>query len=299
MEIIKVSNLSKAYKGGVFKRHQVNVLKKLNLSIQQGEVFGLLGKNGAGKTSLIRILLGLLSFEKGQCEVFGDKPKSPKKNSRIGYLPEDFSSFGFLTGRQFLDNLGNIASSQNNPEIPRLIQKLNFDNYIDRKIKKYSKGTKQKLLLIHAFYNDPDLLILDEPTDGLDPMAKDIVQKLLKQAKNDGKTILINSHLLAEVEPICDRLGILSQGRISEIINVENLKKKETLFDIKVNSDEFIPKDNHFKFIKSDENYHYISVDNVNITEAVKLLENNNIKIISIDKNRFSLEKEVLKRLNE
>ncbi|NGP87630.1 ABC transporter ATP-binding protein [Fodinibius halophilus] len=297
MEIIKAKNISKSYKNRLFSSTD-SVLKNLNLTIKPGEAFGLLGRNGAGKTTFIRIILGLLSFEGGSCKVFGENPKNPVKNSRIGYLPERFNSFGFLKGHQFLKDMGNIDSLSSNTKVSELIHLLNFESYVDKRISKYSKGTKQKLLLIHAFCNDPDLLILDEPTDGLDPMAKDAVRKILKNTKKNGKTILINSHLLGEVEMICDKVGILDQGSISKTYDINDLKKKEVLHQITIASDESIPENNLFLTVGSNEAYHYLNVSTESINEALRILDQNNISIISIEKKQFDLEKEVIKYLN-
>lgn len=215
--VIEINNLHKSFLTG-FWRKKVDVLNGVNIEVYPGETFGLLGPNGAGKTTSLKILVGLLKASRGQVKIFGQSPQNPKLRTRIGFLPEHPSVYAYLTGEEFLKLCGkffNLSRSQIHHRIPELLSKVGLDHKAARKqIRTYSKGMMQRLGFAQALINDPDLLLLDEPMSGLDPMGRYDVKELILHLKEQGKTILFNSHILSDVEAICDRVGILVDGHI-------------------------------------------------------------------------------------
>lgn len=222
--MIEVKNLTQVYRSGkgVFD---------LNFTIKEGEVFGYLGPNGAGKTTTIRNLLGFTNATKGSAKINGIdcRKDAAKLQSFIGYLPGEIAFFDHMTGIQFLKFMGDMRRTKNLSIRDNLIERFALD--INGKIKKMSKGMKQKLGIITAFMHDPAIYILDEPTSGLDPLMQNIFKDLLDNEKSRGKTIMLSSHIFAEVQKSCDRAGVIRDGRIVAIEDVQSLNamKEETL----------------------------------------------------------------------
>lgn len=220
--IISVSNLTKYY-GTTLG------VKNINFTVNQGEIFGFLGPNGAGKTTTIRMLLDLLRPSSGQINIFGQEiyTHSLEIRKRCGYLPGSFSAYGNMSGTDFL----HFAASMRKTE-PKL-QKSLIDRFqllqedLSQKVKHLSHGTLQKLGIIQAFFHQPELFILDEPTIGLDPLMQEEFYRLLHEMKNEGKTIFFSSHNLPEVEKVCHRIAIIREGELVALETLEGLKKKK------------------------------------------------------------------------
>ena len=216
--VIEIKNLSKFY-------GKIKGIENLTLSVKKGEIFGFLGPNGAGKTTTIRTLLGYLKPTTGQAYILGkninDNIVDIKRE--VGYIPGDLNLYGHLNGRQFLDYFASLR----NTEMSLLDNLLKvFDVPLDRKIKGYSKGMKQKLGIIQAFMDDPEIVIMDEPTSGLDPLLQQKFYDFLHSQKKKGKTMFFSSHVLSEVDKICDRIGIIRNGNLVALEDVETLKSK-------------------------------------------------------------------------
>jgi len=224
--ILSVRDLKKTYTKGLFKRERFEALRGIDLEVGRGSVFGLLGPNGAGKTTLIKVLLGLLPSWKGEAQVFGMAPKNPASRRRIGYLPEAHRMPEYLTGWQVMILFG-MMTGRSKAEIeeraPALMQRLGIWKDAHRKVRGYSKGMQQRLGLAQSLIHNPDLLFLDEPTDGVDPRGRKAIRVLIEELRDQGMTIFINSHLLQEVELICDRVVIMHQGQILRQGTVDEL----------------------------------------------------------------------------
>lgn len=216
--IIKTEGLTKYY------GHILGV-KGLNLQVKRGEIFGYLGPNGAGKTTTIKLLLDLIHPTKGRVKIFGlDSHRDTLEIRKIiGYMTVDFNLYENMTGEEFLIFCQSFYSNKDKRFKEKLIKK--FEIKIEGKIKTYSHGTKQKLALAQALLHQPELLILDEPTIGLDPLMQNEFLNLIKEQKSEGKTIFMSSHILSEVEKICDRVGILKKGTLIVTKNINELKK--------------------------------------------------------------------------
>ena len=218
--------LTKVYKD-FWGRQKVHALVALDLALERGEIFGLLGPNGSGKSSTIKLLLGLIFPTAGEARVLGGPPGDPAVNQRIGYLPEESYLHRFLTGEETVDFYGRLFG------LPRRHRRRRTDELLQlvgldrrdraRQLKEYSKGMSRRIGLAQALVNDPELLLLDEPTTGLDPIGTREMKDLIIRLRDEGKTILLSSHLLADVQDVCDRIGILANGQLKKIGHVRDL----------------------------------------------------------------------------
>jgi ABC-2 type transport system ATP-binding protein len=204
----------------------IRALCGVNIQVRAGEIFGLLGPNGAGKSTLVKIMMTVVRADQALGTILGRPIGHRKKLARIGYLPENHRFPGYLTGRQVLDYCGALAKVPGRvrrQRAPELLTRVGMSQWADTRVSKYSKGMMQRLGLAQALINDPDLVVLDEPTDGVDPIGRRDVRVLLQELKQKGKTIFLNSHLLSELEMVCDRVAILvggyvaRQGTLSEL----------------------------------------------------------------------------------
>ncbi len=234
MNIIEVTDLTKIYDTRL-RKGNVIALDRVSLQIQHGEIFGLLGPNGAGKTTLFKILLSIVRATSGQATINGLPPQDPESRAKVGYLPENHRFPNHLTGEGLLRTTGRlhgIPDSEIDLSAQRLLPMVGMDKWATTKIKKYSKGMTQRIGLAQALIADPDILMLDEPTDGIDPVGKVEIREILLRLKEAGKTIIINSHLLSEVEQAADRVAILSRGQIVRIGTVSSLTTRQSQFEI-------------------------------------------------------------------
>lgn len=213
--IVEAQALSKIYRGP-FRGEGVQALDSLDLNIRKGEIIGLLGPNGAGKTTTINLLLGFLFPSSGSIRVLGANPRDIHVKSRIGFLPEESYFYRFLTGDELLHYFGRlfgIPKKERAKRIDELLDRVAMKWARHRKLGKYSKGMLRRIGLAQALINDPEFVILDEPTSGLDPLGSRVVKDLILELKRSGKTVLLSSHLLADLEEICDRVVILYGGK--------------------------------------------------------------------------------------
>ncbi|MEW5551373.1 ABC transporter ATP-binding protein [Peribacillus frigoritolerans] len=217
MSVLKTTDLTKKF--GKF-----TALNGVNIEVNKGEVFGFIGPNGAGKSTTIRVLLGILKATDGEARIFGkDAWKDAVEiHKRIAYVPGDVNLWPNLTGGEVIDLFVELRGTNNKSRREELIKKFDLDP--SKKCGTYSKGNRQKVALIAAFSSDADLYILDEPTSGLDPLMERVFQECVMDAKNEGKSILLSSHILSEVERLCDKVGIIRQGQIIETGTLDELR---------------------------------------------------------------------------
>jgi ABC-2 type transport system ATP-binding protein len=214
---IDVQNLSKTYRDGLFGRRPITALAGVSLEVGRGEIFGLLGPNGAGKTTLIKVLLGIVRASGGRASLLDRSAGSRAARKQVGYLPENHRIPRHHTGNSALAFLGSLSGLSRREVRHRregLLAAVGLAEWGRTSVKKYSKGMLQRLGLAQAMLHDPQLLMLDEPTDGVDPVGRSEMRTLLVALKAQGKTIFINSHLLQELELVCDRVAILDRGRL-------------------------------------------------------------------------------------
>lgn len=223
--VIETRNLTKIYRD-FWGRPKVRALNALDLQVRRGEIFGLLGPNGSGKSTTIKLLLGLLFPTNGQALVFGKEATDVAKNERIGYLPEESYLYRFLNAEETLDFYGrlfNMTSATRRQRMEELITLVGLQHARRRQLREYSKGMTRRIGLAQALINDPELILLDEPTSGLDPIGTREMKDLILRLRDQGKTILMSSHLLPDVQDVCDRIAILHQGELKELGKVSDL----------------------------------------------------------------------------
>ncbi len=217
--VIKTDYLSKSYGG-------VQAVSNINLEVQEGEVFGYLGPNGAGKTTTIRALLDLIRPTSGSASIFGldSRAHSREIKRRLSYLPGDIMLYEKLTGREALAYAANLRGGVDWDFVEELAERLECD--LTRQIRSLSRGNKQKVGLVKAFMGKPDLIIMDEPSSGLDPLMQQEFYRLIEEVKADGRTVFISSHIMPEVERVCDRVGIIRQGELVTVEDINALRER-------------------------------------------------------------------------
>ena len=298
---IQTTGLRKQFSGGL-KGKGVVALNDVSLTVNHGDIFGLLGPNGAGKTTLVKILLGSLNATAGTASVNGHDCRRWQARRKIGFLPENHRFPNYQTGMQMLLHYGGMAGMARS-DIRRKAQDLlalvGMDEWQKTKIKKYSKGMMQRLGLAQALLNDPDIIFLDEPTDGVDPIGRSEIRDVLLKLKKEGKTIFLNSHLLAEVEMICDHVAILDKGKLIKSGPVSGLISSKPSF--KIETDAF--PDNLVESFKADFPSAVIDGTTIVITledakrinRVVDWLRKNAVDILAVVPQRISLEESFMK----
>jgi ABC-2 type transport system ATP-binding protein len=236
--VIETRNLTKVYRD-FWGRQKVRALKALDLEVRRGEIFGLLGPNGSGKTTTIKLLLGLLFPTSGEALVFGRDALDVAKNERIGYLPEESYLYRFLNAEETLDFYGrlfNMSRAVRRQRTADLIDMVGLGWAKRRQLKEYSKGMTRLIGLAQALINDPEVIFLDEPTSGLDPIHTREMKDLILRLRDEGKTIVMCSHLLADVQDVCDRIGILYKGELKELGRVDSLLTVRDVTEIRTSA---------------------------------------------------------------
>lgn len=221
---IEVSSLRKVYRTRLGR--SLVALDQVDFQVQPGEVFGLLGPNGAGKTTAVKILLNLTHPTRGTARLSGIPVSDPESRRRVGYLPEGHRFPGYLTARETLSIFGRMSGIDPKTlaeRIPALLERVRIGAWADVRVKKFSKGMTQRLGLAAALVHKPDILLLDEPTDGVDPVGRREIRDLLLEEAQNGAAIFLNSHLLSEIELTCDRVGVLRNGKLIACGRIEDL----------------------------------------------------------------------------
>lgn len=298
MAVIETDRLTKDYSG------KIRALQGVSIAVQPGEIYGLLGVNGAGKTTLVKILLGIVKPTQGSGHLLGQPVGSLAIRYRIGYLPEDHRFPDYHTGFSLLDFYGALLG------MPRRKRRQRIGEWLDRvglgprmhsKIRTYSKGMKQRLGIAQALLHDPELVFLDEPTDGVDPVGRREIREILLDLKRRGKTIFLNSHLLSEVEKICDRVGILNRGHLVLQGDVNDLTRVADCFELRLARGQVFPaetlKSRGFRVKPlGDETWEVFLSDGQRIDEVVDSIRAAGLSLRYLAEKRLSLE-EILMNL--
>lgn len=232
---IDLADVAKTYKG------KIEALKGIQMRIRTGEVFGLLGPNGAGKSTLVKILMTVIRPSRCSGTMLGEPIGSQGVLRRIGYLPEHHRFPNYLTGAQVLDfyaALTEVPRSDRKRRIPELLELVGMQDWGTTKVSRYSKGMRQRVGIAQALMNDPDIILLDEPTDGVDPVGRRDIREILAELKGRGKTVFLNSHLLSELEMVCDRVAILVQGEVAQQGTIDELTAGKERYEIELAADD-------------------------------------------------------------
>jgi ABC-2 type transport system ATP-binding protein len=302
MPVIEADSLSKTYQAGLIRRTKVDALASFSIAVEAGEIFSLLGPNGAGKTTFVKIILSLTLPTSGGATILGQKLPNDEVKGRIGYLPESHRYPGYFTGEQILRLFGQLSGvdgSTLDARIPVLLDLVGMGQWRKTKVKKYSKGMMQRLGLAQALVNDPDILFLDEPTDGVDPVGRKDIRELLRDLKLKGKTIFLNSHLLSEVELISDRVAILDKGKLLKVGTVDELTRSGSRYVIGINGT--IPQawETEARALVMDVQVAEESVSigcnsPAELNAAIDLLRKHGVQIVSVGQQRNTLEESFL-----
>ena len=229
MSVIEITNLTKDYEVGFWRKRKVRALDGLSLSIDHGQIFGFLGANGAGKTTTLKLLMRLIFPTTGSARILGHDIQDVSMHQRIGYLPENPYFYDYLTAREFLDYCGEIfglSAAQRKKRTADLLARVKLDEKRwDTQLRKFSKGMLQRVGLAQSLVNDPEIVFLDEPMSGLDPVGRREVRDLIGELRDEGKTVFMCSHILSDIEVLCDRVAILKRGRLAQVGYLDELRR--------------------------------------------------------------------------
>lgn len=230
MNVVEIENLSKDYETGFWKKKKVRALDGLTLSVEGGQIFGFLGANGAGKTTTIKLLMRLMYPDGGSAKILGQDINNVSMHSRIGYLPENPYFYDYLTARELMDycaQLFGIASEERKRRTEELLTRVGLDEKSwTRQLRKFSKGMLQRVGLAQALVNNPEIVFLDEPMSGLDPVGRREVRDLIASLRSEGKTVFMSTHILSDIEALCDRVAIMQKGKLAHTGRLEELLEK-------------------------------------------------------------------------
>ena len=229
MPVIEITNLTKDYEVGFFRKRRVRALDGLSLSIDQGQIFGFLGANGAGKTTTLKLLMRLIFPTTGSARILGHDIQDVQMHQRIGYLPENPYFYDYLTAREFLEYCAEIfglPSAERKKRAADLLSRVGLDEKRwDTQLRKFSKGMLQRVGLAQSLVNDPEIVFLDEPMSGLDPVGRREVRDLIAALRDEGKTVFMCSHILSDIEVLCDRVAILKKGKLAQVGHLDELRQ--------------------------------------------------------------------------
>ncbi len=230
--ILRVENLHKSFKVGFIPKKK-KILKGISLEVKEGEIFGYLGPNGAGKTTTLKCILGLIFPEKGNIKIFNQPHLSLKAKEKVGYLPENPYFYDYLTATEFLQfycQLSLLKKKEKEEKIPQLLRLVGLEESADLQLRKFSRGMLQRIGLAQALIHDPSLIFLDEPLGGLDPLGRKEIRDIIVRLKEEGKTVFLCSHILQDIEMICDQVAIIVNGQIVNQGSLQDLISEKILF---------------------------------------------------------------------
>jgi ABC-2 type transport system ATP-binding protein len=290
MPVIATDNLVKQY-------GKIEALKGVSLQVEKGEIFGLLGQNGAGKTTLVKILLGITRKTAGTAELLDQPAGTASLRKRIGYLPEDHRFPEYHTGASLLDFYGmllGMAAGDRRKRVPAMLELVGLKGRMHSKVRTYSKGMKQRVGIAQAILHNPDVIFLDEPTDGVDPVGRREIRRILLNLKAEGKTIFLNSHLLSEVELICDRVAILQAGDVIRLGEIISLTQHKGLFVMGLSPGQVFPREEVAKrgyhVFRSGDFWEVELADGQTIDPVVDLLRDRGLSLRHLVEKRQTLE---------
>lgn len=301
--VVEIDNLTKDYEVGFLRKRKVRSLDQLSLSVNQGEIFGFLGANGAGKTTTLKVLMTLIFPTDGNARILGHDISDVSMHHRIGYLPENPYFYDYLSALEFLNFCGQIFGMSTTDRTARSRELLKMVNLEESKwntqLRKFSKGMLQRVGLAQALVNNPEIVFLDEPMSGLDPIGRREVRDLIATLKQEGKTVFMCSHILSDIEVLCDRVAILKKGRLAHVGYLEELRKQTTepdLMEVSVSGAEqndlqqHLPPDHAFRIAVTPAGLR-VEVDHESDVDVViAAVRKSGGKLISVQPLRQSLE---------
>ncbi|MEB3121568.1 MAG: ABC transporter ATP-binding protein [Snowella sp.] len=301
--VVETWNINKIYRTGFWLNQKVQSLTNFSLSVRQGETFGLLGPNGAGKTTLLKILLGVIRPTSGRAVLLGRPIGDRATKQKVGYLPENPYFYDFLTAWEFLEFVGGlfqIPASKQKQRIPQLLDLVGLAQKTAKKkqLRQYSKGMMQRVGMAQALINDPELVFFDEPMSGLDPLGRYQVREIILSLKEQGKTIFFNSHVLTDVEQICDRIAILARGELICVGSLEEILGSANVYQVVVKGGTESQLEEWITGLKLEDNLWHgqLKGDPQAFIDHLPALD---IKLINLNLARASLEEYFIRQLKE
>jgi ABC-2 type transport system ATP-binding protein len=302
-ETVEINNLTKDYEVGFWRKRKVRALDGLSLTVNQGEIFGFLGANGAGKTTTLKLLMTLIFPTAGTARILGHDIGEISMHSRIGYLPENPYFYDYLTALEFLNFCGQLFGFSKTEQIRRSKDllarvKLNETKW-NTQLRKFSKGMLQRVGLAQALINDPEIVFLDEPMSGLDPIGRREVRDLISALRQDGKTVFMCSHILSDIEVLCDRVAILKSGRLAQVGYLDDLRRQAAGNDqvevIVSGTDEsrlksYLPEGNAFRISPTPAGLRIEVTEERDVDQVITALRKVGGKLVSVQPLRQSLE---------
>jgi ABC-2 type transport system ATP-binding protein len=299
--VIQIQNLTKDYQIGFLKKRTVRALNQLSIEIKRGEIFGFLGPNGAGKTTTLKILMRLIYPTSGQATILGKPLDDSLMRTRIGYLPENPYFYDYLSGRELLAYtaaLFGIPKQAATQRAKHLLKLVGLDEErANRQLRKYSKGMLQRIGIAQALINDPDIVFMDEPMSGLDPIGRREVRDLMLSLRDQNKTVFFSSHILSDVEALCDRAAILAKGKLIRCGTVQQLTGEEEAFEViatGIEESTFAQLSQALGFALSinptPNGVHFVLHDESQLGEAINAVHQCGGKLLSVNPKRTSLE---------
>lgn len=307
MDAIVVDKLTKTYKPSWPWQKATTVLSEVSLSVGQGEIFGFLGPNGAGKTTTMKILLGLMRATSGRVELLGAPANDVRVHQRIGYLPESPYFYDYLTAEEFLRFYGRLAGlheEELRKRISLLLERMGLAEARHRQLRKFSKGMLQRIGLAQALIHDPELIILDEPMSGLDPVGRKDVRDVILGLRDQGKTVFFSTHIISDVEMICDRVGILARGKVLALGRIEELVKQHVAQSVEVVCDGVVGEDvsviqqTSTRILQRGDRCMMIIPGQDRLEEVLAALRQAGGRLVSVIPHRGSLEEIFLEQTN-
>ncbi|MGI9066248.1 MAG: ATP-binding cassette domain-containing protein [Pyrinomonadaceae bacterium] len=301
--VVEISSLTKDYEVGFWRKRKVRALDGLSITVNQGEIFGFLGANGAGKTTTLKLLMTLIFPTDGSARILGHDIGEISMHSRIGYLPENPYFYDYLTALEFLNFCGQIfgfSKSERSRRAKELLARVRLnENKWDTQLRKFSKGMLQRVGLAQALINDPEVVFLDEPMSGLDPIGRREVRDLISGLRQEGKTVFMCSHILSDIEVLCDRVAILKSGRLAQVGSLDELRQQvagRNLVEVVVSgTDEaalksHLPKGNEYRITATPAGLRIEVTEERDVDQVITALRKVSGKLVSVQPLRQSLE---------
>lgn len=303
MAIVEIDKLTKDYEVGFVRKRKVRALDGLSLTVNQGEIFGFLGANGAGKTTTLKLLMTLIFPTAGNAQILGHNIADVSMHSRIGYLPENPYFYDYLSAFEFLDFCGQIfgfSRAERNARAKELLSRVKLDeSKWNTQLRKFSKGMLQRVGLAQALINNPEVVFLDEPMSGLDPIGRREVRDLIAALRQEGKTVFMCSHILSDIEVLCNRVAILKGGRLAHVGSLEELRQQSAekqLVEIVVTGTDVaaltahLPPGNSFTMTASPAGLRIEVMDETDVDAVIVALRKVGGQLVSVQPLRQSLE---------
>ncbi len=298
MSAIEISGLSKDYSVGFWRKSPRRALDRLSLRVERGEVFGFLGPNGAGKTTTIKLLTGLIFPTEGTASILEQPIGSPEAFGKLGYLPENPYFYDYLTAAELLDYFGRffpMTAGERRHRVKTVLEQAGLSESRDVALRKFSKGMMQRIGIAQAVLHNPEIVLLDEPMSGLDPVGRRDVRSLILRLKAEGKTVFFSTHILSDAEALCDRVAILNRGKLVGVGQIANLLQRQSGYEAVLECaapTELLPLLQALcsKPLTTSGGHYRLEVSEEKVRELLALSTRDGVRLLSLNPLRFSLE---------